>query len=75
MRETKAVKPKRGRPPGLTGKAKAALIQVRISEKEQAAFQRAAELDGKKLSEWVRDRLRRVSRSEIESHGEEVSFL
>ena len=38
-------------------------------------FQDAADLDGKKLSEWIRDRLRRLSREELEDAGRTVAFL
>jgi hypothetical protein len=44
-------------------------------EAEKQAFQAAAELDGKKLSEWIRDRLRRLSREELQANGLDVPFL
>jgi hypothetical protein len=55
--------------------AKGAIIQLRINPAEKEAFQKAADLDGKKLSEWMRDRLRRVSRQELEAAGGEVPFM
>ena len=66
---------KRGAPPKPVANSKTELIQLRVGEAEKAAFQRAAELDGKKLSEWIRDRLRRDSRKELEERSEEVPFL
>ena len=70
-----APKRKRGQPRKSPEKAKGALIQFRVNPAEKQAFEDAAELDGKKLSEWIRDRLRRVSRQELEGHGAQVAFL
>jgi uncharacterized protein (DUF1778 family) len=66
---------KRGAPRKPTAKAKRDLIQIRVGAAEKAAFEQAAELDGKKLSEWMRDRLRRLSREELQAHGQTVPFL
>jgi len=55
-------KSQRGRPQGSTGKAKSDLMQVRLDAAEKQAFTDAAAMDGKDLSEWVRDRLRRLAR-------------
>ena len=38
-------------------------------------FTAAAELDGKDLSEWVRDRLRRLAKQELEQAGRPIAFL
>jgi len=65
----------RGAPRKSAKKAKAALIQLRVNAAEKQAFVDAAELDGKKLSEWIRDRLRRLARHELESSGRPVAFL
>ena len=51
------------------------LLQVRLTPLEKAGFSSAAELDGKKLSEWLRDRLRRLAREELQAHGQAVPFL
>jgi hypothetical protein len=48
---------------------------VRLAADEKAAFHAAAALDGKGLSEWLRDRLRRAARAELEGHGLPVPFL
>jgi uncharacterized protein (DUF1778 family) len=66
---------KRGAPKKAASQAKKALIQLRINDAEKAGFQAAADLDGMKLSEWIRHRLRRVSREELEAHGQTVPFL
>ena len=64
-----------GAPKKPPDKSKIALIQIRVNAAEKQAFQAAADLDGKKLSEWMRDRLRRVSRKELENAGQNVAFL
>jgi hypothetical protein len=70
-----SMKKKRGAAKKTPEKAKGSLLQFRLNPAEKEAFVLAAELDGKKISEWVRDRLRRDSRAEIESHGLQVPFL
>jgi uncharacterized protein (DUF1778 family) len=42
---------------------------MRVSEAEKALFQRAAEQDGRPLSNWIRDRLLRAARAEIIEDG------
>jgi hypothetical protein len=66
---------KRGAPKKPAAKSKGALVQIRLNDAEKQAFQLAAESDGKKLSEWIRDRLRRDSRQELEANGRKVPFL
>jgi hypothetical protein len=66
---------RQGAPKKLPEKAKGALLQIRANIAEKEAFQMAAELDGKKLSEWIRDRLRRASRQELEQASLPVPFL
>ncbi len=68
-------KHKRGAPRKSADKAKAALIQLRVNAAEKATFNAAADLDGKKLSEWIRDRLRRLSKQELLEAGRAVPFL
>jgi len=69
------MKKKPGAPRKSAARAKLALIQIRLNEAEKATFRAAADLDGKKLSEWIRDRLRRDARQELELHGREIPFL
>jgi hypothetical protein len=71
----KAKQSKRGRPQGATGKSKGEVMQVRLDAGEKEAFADAAALDGKDLSEWVRDRLRHLARKELEGAGKPVAFL
>jgi uncharacterized protein (DUF1778 family) len=66
---------RRGAPTKPTDIAKSSLLQIRLSGAEKEAFARAAELDGKKISEWIRDRLRRDSRQELEAQSLDVPFL
>jgi uncharacterized protein (DUF1778 family) len=65
---------KRGAPVKPPEKSKSELIQLRVSSAEKIAFNAAADMDGKKLSEWIRDRLRRLAREELEDGGREVAF-
>lgn len=71
----KTPKKKRGAPTKSPDKARSVLMQFRVTIAEQEAIQMAADLDGKKLSEWIRDRLRRMSREELEQAGRAVPFL
>jgi uncharacterized protein (DUF1778 family) len=64
-----------GAPKKSPDKAKNDLLQLRINPAEKQAFADAAELDGKTLSGWIRDRLRRDSRQELELQGRPVAFL
>lgn len=66
---------KRGRPPLSDGKAKADNLEVRVSEAEKQSFQTAADLSGLSLSSWVRERLRKVAKQELEEAGHPVIFL
>ncbi len=69
------MKKKQGAPLKSAAKSKDELIQIRVNSAEKRAFLDASELDGKKLSEWIRDRLRRLSREELQDAGQEVPFL
>lgn len=46
---------------------KDARLEIRISEEEKERFQRAADQDGRPLSNWIRDRLNRAARAELGS--------
>jgi len=48
---------------------------VRLQTKEKASFQAAADAAGQDLSVWVRERLRRCSREELEALARPVPFL
>jgi hypothetical protein len=66
-----AKKKKPGRP---KGRSKPDILQVRVSPVEKQAFADAAKADGKGVSEWVRDRLRRLAREELAHAGRPDPF-
>lgn len=66
---------RRGAPKKPPDKAKRETLQIRLSAAEKLAFATAADLDGKKVAEWIRDRLRRASRQELERAGLSIPFL
>jgi uncharacterized protein (DUF1778 family) len=41
-------------------------LDMRVSESEKELFQRAAEQDGRPLSNWIRDRLLKAAKAELE---------
>ena len=44
-------------------------LDMRVSEAEKELFQRAAEQDGRPLSNWIRDRLLKAARTELGEGG------
>lgn len=50
-------------------------IEVRATDDEKSAFQDAADLAGVPLSAWVRERLRKAARTELEAAGRKIAFL
>lgn len=64
-----------GAPIKPVAKAKGELVQIRLTADEKIGFIQAADLDGSSLSQWIRNRLRRVAREELEAHGRPVPFL
>ena len=73
MKTTK--KTRRGRPPKGSGKIKSIRLDMRIHPAEKDGFRLAAELSGLELSAWIRERLRKVAREELEQAGQPVPFL
>ncbi|MFZ5453423.1 MAG: hypothetical protein ACOZF2_16315 [Thermodesulfobacteriota bacterium] len=53
---------------------KTASVKIRLDPGEKSSFQKAANFAGLTFSAWVRERLRRVARLELEEAGEKVSF-
>jgi hypothetical protein len=68
-------KKKRGRPPTPPDRAKTESLEVRLTAAEKGAMREAADLSGLPLSTWVRERLRRAARMELEEAGRAVAFL
>ena len=54
---------------------KAEYMELRLDMAEKEAFVQAARAAGMSLSGWVRDRLRRVARKELEDMDMPVAFL
>ena len=49
-------------------------LKIRLTLEEKAAFLAASELSGLSLSAWIRERLRRAARLELDEAGEKVPF-
>lgn len=54
---------------------KSETIQVRLMPEEKRAFEEAAAIAGISLSAWIRERLRKASRQDLEEAGKKVAFL
>lgn len=50
-------------------------LELRLEEAEKEAFREAADLAGVPLSAWIRERLRKAARDELEGFGRSVPFL
>ncbi len=50
-------------------------LQVRLTQAERETLSVAATASGLSISAWVRDRLRRAAREELQSSGIKVPFL
>jgi hypothetical protein len=50
-------------------------ILIRLEPVEKEAFQQAALLSGLTLSAWVRERLRRAARIDLEDAGKQIPFV
>ena len=66
---------KTGRPKKKADAVKADYIEVRCEEAEKQAFRAAAEAAGLPLSGWIRERLRKIARKELEDMDMPVAFL
>lgn len=60
---------------GGSGSRKEEHLQVRLTGEEKEGFDTAAKLSGLALSAWVRERLRRVAREELEEADLPVPFI
>jgi hypothetical protein len=68
-------KKRRGRPPKGSDRIRGDYLEVRLEAAEKHAFKDAAEIAGLDLSAWVRERLRRAARLELEEADRSVAFL
>jgi hypothetical protein len=50
-------------------------LRIRLGPEEKQAFQEAAGLAGMALSVWIRERLRKTARHELEEAGLRIPFL
>lgn len=50
-------------------------LEIRLEPKEKEGFEKAAGISGLPLSAWVRERLRRSARQELEDAGEAIPFM
>lgn len=50
-------------------------VEVRMQPEEKKAFREAAELAGIPMSMWIRERLRKAARIELEDAGRRVHFV
>ncbi len=66
-------KPRNGRP--VRSQTRDEYLEVRLDAAEKQAFKEAAGLSGLAMSAWVRERLRKAARQELEEAGRDVTFL
>jgi uncharacterized protein (DUF1778 family) len=66
---------KPGRPKKLPDAVKTEYIEIRCEESEKQTFRDAADAAGMPMSGWIRDRLRRSARKELEDLNKSVAFL
>jgi uncharacterized protein (DUF1778 family) len=64
-----------GRPKKPKGTGKEEYLELRLDAAEKQAFWDAANLSGMALSVWVRERLRKAARKELEDAEKPVAFL
>jgi uncharacterized protein (DUF1778 family) len=44
-------------------------LEIRLTDDDKALFQRAADQDGRPLSNWIRDRLLKAAKAEMGESG------
>jgi uncharacterized protein (DUF1778 family) len=54
------------RMPKETSDTKTARFELRLTEAEKELYQRAADQDGRPVANWMRDRLQRTAKAELE---------
>jgi hypothetical protein len=53
----------------MTESTKTSRLELRLTDADKDLFQRAAEQDGRPLSNWIRDRLLKAARAELNEDG------
>jgi uncharacterized protein (DUF1778 family) len=66
---------KTGRPKKSPESVKTEYIEMRVEKSEKDTFRAAADAAGLPLSGWIRQRLRRDAKKELEDLGLPVAFL
>jgi uncharacterized protein (DUF1778 family) len=66
---------KTGRPRNEPDAVKTVYIEMRVEQSEKDTFRAAADAAGLPLSGWIRQRLRRDAKKELEDLGLPVAFL
>jgi uncharacterized protein (DUF1778 family) len=66
---------KTGRPKNDRNSVRSETLEFRLSPSEKTAFQEAADIAGIPLSAWIRERLRRAARKELEESGQKIAFM
>jgi predicted HicB family RNase H-like nuclease len=66
---------RRGRPRKGTTEVKSESILLRLDRGEKRGFANAAKIAGISLSAWIRERLRRVAKGELEEAHATIPFL
>lgn len=56
-------------------RARIGRIGIRVEPEEKEAFEQAAEIAGVPVSAWIRERLRRAARHELEEANRAIPFL
>jgi uncharacterized protein (DUF1778 family) len=56
-------------------RARTGRLALRVEPSEKEAFEQAAELAGVPVSAWIRERLRRAARRELEDANKAIPFL
>jgi uncharacterized protein (DUF1778 family) len=64
-----------GRPPKGSAETKSQSVLLRLEPGEKEGFRAAADLAGIDLSAWIRERLRRIARQELEEAGLPIPFI
>lgn len=55
--------------------SKSERVEIRLDPLEKEAFQKAADNTGLSLSSWMRERLRRAAKTDLEDAGQPIPFL